>query len=60
MVPRGTPCTRLKGGSHIGKGLPTDLCNIGVPSVEYLNNYCYVIDEKVGSVDVFLKFGGAT
>ena len=60
VVPWGTPCARLEGGSYTGKGLPTDSCNVGIPSSEDLTNRRYVIDETVGAVDVFLNFGGAT
>ncbi len=56
-VPWGTPCARLEGGSYTGKGSPTDSCNVGVPSDTDLKDRRYVIDETVGAVDVFLKFG---
>ncbi|KAF5335718.1 hypothetical protein D9611_009625 [Ephemerocybe angulata] len=59
VVPWGTPCARLEGGSYTGKGEPSDSCNLGVPSrVVYMTNRQYVIDETVGAVDVFLNFGG--
>ncbi|RXW14583.1 hypothetical protein EST38_g11270 [Candolleomyces aberdarensis] len=57
VVPWGTPCARLEGGAYTGRGLPTDSCNVGVPSGVPLTNRRYVIDETVGSVDVFLDFG---
>ncbi|KAE9376494.1 hypothetical protein N431DRAFT_331581 [Stipitochalara longipes BDJ] len=60
VVPWGTPCARLEGGSYTGKGAPTDSCNVGIPSGEDLTNRRYVIDESIGTVDVFLNFGGAT
>ncbi|KAK0124801.1 hypothetical protein ONS96_008682 [Cadophora gregata f. sp. sojae] len=60
VVPWGTPCARLEGGSYTGKGQPTDSCNVGVPSGLDLTNRRYVIDETVGAVDVFLNFGGKT
>ncbi|KAK2800354.1 hypothetical protein FQN50_008170 [Emmonsiellopsis sp. PD_5] len=53
QVPWGEPCARLEGG------IPTDSCNVGVPSGLDLTNRRYVIDEVVGTVDVFLNFGGA-
>ncbi|CAA7270829.1 unnamed protein product [Cyclocybe aegerita] len=59
VVPWGTPCARLEGGAYTGRGLPTDTCNVGVPSGVQLVNRRYVIDETVGAVDVFLNFGGA-
>ncbi|KAJ2922968.1 hypothetical protein H1R20_g14124, partial [Candolleomyces eurysporus] len=57
VVPWGTPCARLEGGAYTGQGRPTDSCNVGVPSGVPLTNRRYVIDETVGSVDVFLDFG---
>ncbi|CAA7269402.1 unnamed protein product [Cyclocybe aegerita] len=57
IVPWGTPCARLEGGLYTGQGLPTDSCNLGVPDGVQLINRRYVIDETVGSVDVFLNFG---
>ncbi|KAH6912291.1 hypothetical protein BKA70DRAFT_1423002 [Coprinopsis sp. MPI-PUGE-AT-0042] len=59
VVPWGTPCARLEGGIYTGRGLPTDSCNVGVPSGVELVNRRYVIDEMVGAVDIFLNFGGA-
>jgi hypothetical protein len=59
VVPWGTPCARLEGGIYTGRGLPTDSCNVGVPSGVELVNRRYVIDETVGAVDIFLNFGGA-
>jgi hypothetical protein len=56
VVPWGTPCARLEGGSYTGKGSPTDSCNVGIPSGVELTNRRYVIDETVGAVDVFLSF----
>lgn len=60
VVPWGTPCARLEGGSYTGRGLPTDSCNVGVPSGVQLVNRRYVIDETLGVVDIFLNFGGAS
>ncbi|OCL08980.1 hypothetical protein AOQ84DRAFT_376253 [Glonium stellatum] len=60
VVPWGTPCDRLEGGSYTGTGSSTDSCNVGVPSGEDLTNRRYVVDETLGTVDVFLNFGGAT
>ncbi|EAU87865.1 hypothetical protein CC1G_01512 [Coprinopsis cinerea okayama7 len=58
QVPWGQPCARLEGGIYTGRGLPTDSCNVGVPSGVRLVNRRYVIDETVGAVDIFLDFGG--
>ncbi|KAK2790886.1 hypothetical protein FQN52_005331 [Onygenales sp. PD_12] len=60
QVPWGEPCARLEGGMYTGTGSPTDSCNVGVPSGLDLTNRRYVIDEVMGTVDVFLNFGGAT
>ncbi|KAF4626902.1 hypothetical protein G7Y89_g11253 [Cudoniella acicularis] len=59
-VPWGTPCDRLEGGSYTGKGTATDSCNVGIPNNIDLVNRRYVIDETLGTVDVFLSFGGPT
>lgn len=60
VVPWGTPCARFEGGSYTGKGAPTDSCNVGILSSKDLTNRRYVIDKTIGTVDVFLNFGGAT
>lgn len=57
QVPWGTPCARLEGGAYTGKGLPTDSCNVGVPSGIKMVERTYVVDETIGAVDVFLKMG---
>ncbi len=57
QVPWGTPCARLEGGAYTGKGLPTDSCNVGVPSGVKMADRIYVVDETIGAVDVFLKMG---
>jgi hypothetical protein len=53
VVPWGSPCTRLEGGTWFSPN-----CNVGVPSGVSLVNRRYVIDETTGSVDIFLSFGG--
>ncbi|PKS08307.1 hypothetical protein jhhlp_005251 [Lomentospora prolificans] len=57
-VPWGTPCARLEGGSYTGRGQPTDSCAVGIPDNVALVNRRYVIDETVGSVDIFMDFNG--
>jgi hypothetical protein len=57
QVPWGTPCARLEGGVYTGRGLPTDSCNVGVPSGIAMVEREYVVDEARGSVNVFLKMG---
>ncbi len=56
-VPWGTPCSRLEGGAYTGNGGPNDRCDVGIPDNVRLTNRRYVIDEVLGSVDVFLTFG---
>ncbi len=56
-VPWGTPCARLEGGIYTGRGRPDDTCNVGVPEGVELVDRDYVIDETIGAVAVFLKFG---
>ncbi|KAI1266651.1 hypothetical protein F5Y18DRAFT_362691 [Xylariaceae sp. FL1019] len=55
-VPWGSPCARLEGGSYTGTGAATDRCDVGIPSGVSLSNRRYVIDETIGSVDVFIDF----
>jgi len=57
-VPWGTPCARLEGGSYTGSGKPTDKCDVGIPSGVQITNRRYVIDEILGTVDVFNTFAG--
>ncbi len=56
-VPWGQPCARLEGGAYTGRGLPTDSCDIGVPSGVELVNRRYIVDPVKGAVNVFLEFG---
>jgi hypothetical protein len=54
-VPWADNCRRLEGGLYTAPG---DTCNSGVPSGVDLVDRRYVIDEVMGVVDVFVKFGG--
>ncbi len=56
-VPWGEPCARLEGGVYTGRGLPTNSCNVGVPSGVQLVNRRYIVDPVKGAVNVFLEFG---
>ncbi|KAI3325156.1 hypothetical protein HD806DRAFT_533750 [Xylariaceae sp. AK1471] len=56
-VPWGSPCARLEGGAYTGNGSPSDRCDVGIPNGVKLVNRRYVIDETIGSVDVFIDFG---
>ncbi|RPA79678.1 hypothetical protein BJ508DRAFT_210985 [Ascobolus immersus RN42] len=58
QVPWGYPCARLEGGSYTGRGGEGDRCDVGIPSGVELVERRYVIDETVGAVGVFLRFGG--
>jgi hypothetical protein len=53
VVPWGEPCERLEGGMHVAPK-----CSVGVPNGVKLVNRRYVVDETVGTVSVFLSFGG--
>jgi hypothetical protein len=55
-VPWGVPCQRLEGGAYTGRGLPTDSCDVGVPSGVVIKDRRYVIDEALGTVDAMVLF----
>ncbi len=55
-VPWGENCRRLEGGMYTEPG---STCNSGVPTGINLVDRRYIIDETVGTVDVFLTFGGS-
>ena len=57
LVPWGYPCTRTEGGAHTGRGLPTDSCDVGVPSGVNIANRHFIVDETTGTVQVFCTFG---
>jgi len=57
LVPWGYPCQRTEGGAHTGRGLPTDSCDVGVPSGVNIANRHFVVDETTGTVQVFCTFG---
>jgi hypothetical protein len=57
LVPWGYPCQRTEGGMYTGKGLPTDSCDVGVPSGVNIANRHFVVDETIGSVIAFCTFG---
>jgi hypothetical protein len=60
VVPIATPCERLEGKMHVAPnciaGIPTT--GNGKAGASMMTNRRYVIDEAVGTVDVFLNFGG--
>jgi hypothetical protein len=57
LVPWGYPCTRTEGGMHTGNGSPTDSCDVGVPAGVNIANRRFIVDETIGSVQVFCTFG---
>jgi hypothetical protein len=58
-VPFGTPCARLEGGAYTGtNNLTGNTCNLGLPSTTKVTNRRYVVDEVMGTVDMFLGFPG--
>ena len=57
LVPWGFPCQRTEGGMYTGKGLPSDSCEVGVPSGVNIANRHFVVDEVLGSVVVYCTFG---
>ncbi|HVZ22296.1 MAG TPA: hypothetical protein VG871_14590 [Vicinamibacterales bacterium] len=57
LVPWGYPCNRTEGGMHTGRGVPTDSCDVGVPSGVNIANRHFIVDETIGAVQVFCTFG---
>ncbi len=61
LVPWGYPCQRTEGGrGYTGKGLPTDSCSVGVPAGVNIVNRRFIVDEELGTVQVFCTFGAGT
>jgi hypothetical protein len=60
--PWGTPCARLEGGAYTNaKNENRDTCQIPGPLGNmYIINRSYVVDEEMGVVNVFCRFGGET
>ena len=58
--PWGTPCARLEGGAYTNpKNEDKDHCQIPAPLGNmYIINRSYVVDEEIGAVNVFCRFGG--
>ncbi len=57
LVPWGFPCERLEGGAYTGRGSPSDSCEVGVPAGVNIVNRHFVVDEVLGTVQVFCTFG---
>ncbi len=60
LVPWGYPCQRIEGGAYTGKGTPQDSCDVGVPSGVNIVNRRFVVDDTIGSVQVFCTFGAGS
>ena len=57
--PWGTPCARLEGGIYTNEeNNDRDNCQISGPLGEmYVNDRTFVVDEEMGAVNVFCRFG---
>jgi hypothetical protein len=60
--PWGTPCARLEGGAYTNKANENkDTCQIPAPLGNmFIVNRTYVVDEEMGAVNVFCRFGNGT
>lgn len=61
-VPWGIPCARLEGGAYTNRNNDQKAtCEVGIPpGVLYIVNRDYVVDEEMGVVNVFCRFGNST
>jgi hypothetical protein len=59
-IPWGTPCARLEGGAYTNRDNdPHASCELGMPpGVLYITHRDYLIDEEMGVINVFCRFGG--
>lgn len=57
LVPWGFPCVRVEGGAYTGRGRPDDSCDVGVPSGVNIVDRRFVVDEVIGAVVVYCRFG---
>ncbi len=59
-IPWGVPCARLEGGAYTNRDGRADAsCEVGMPpGVLYITHRDYLIDEEMGVVNVFCRFGG--
>ena len=60
-IPWGVPCARLEGGGYTNRdNRPDASCEIGMPpGVLYLTARDYLVDEEMGTINVFLRFGSS-
>jgi hypothetical protein len=61
-TPWGRPCARLEGGAYTNRnGDPNATCEVGIPAgVLYIVNRDYVVDEDLGVINVFCRFGNSS
>ncbi len=61
QAPWGIPCARLEGGAYTDrKNDPNATCKVGIPpGVLYIVNRDYVVDEEMGVVNIFCRFGNS-
>jgi len=60
-IPWGVPCARLEGGAYTNRDNdPTASCEIGMPpGVLYIVNRDYLVDDEMGVVNIFCRFGSS-
>ena len=61
-TPWGIPCARLEGGAYTNRSNdPKPTCKVGIPpGVLYIVNRDYVVDEELGVVNIYCRFGNST
>ena len=61
QTPWGIPCARLEGGAYTDrKNDPNATCKVGIPAgVLYIVNRDYVVDEEMGVVNIYCRFGNS-
>lgn len=61
-APWGRPCARLEGGAYTNRNGDTNAsCEVGIPpGVLYIVNRDYVVDEEMGVINVYCRFGNST
>ncbi len=61
-IPWGQPCARLEGGAYTNRdNKPDASCEVGIPAgVLYIVNRDYLIDDELGVINVFCRFGSST
>ena len=61
QTPWGIPCARLEGGAYTNRSNdPKPTCKVGIPpGVLYIVNRDYVVDEEMGVVNIFCRFGNS-